>query len=121
MLSLFGESVNKCAARYHSLFRAAIILMNITQKFISEKNQHPSSAQLCPLYAHLICCIELIHDRQQLRKLLEAHGWRLDRISGSHHIMIREGYRSIPIPIHGASDLPKGLLNAILKQSGIKE
>ena len=58
---------------------------------------------------------------KQLRKLLEENGWCLDRISGSHHIMIREGCRSIPIPVHGSSDLPKGLLNAILKQAGIKE
>jgi len=58
---------------------------------------------------------------KQLKKLLEANGWRLDRISGSHHIMIREGSRSVPIPIHGTNDLSKGLLNAILKQTGIKE
>jgi len=58
---------------------------------------------------------------RQLKKLLEKHGWRLDRISGSHHIMIYEGCRSIPIPIHGAIDLPKGLTRAILKQAGIKE
>lgn len=58
---------------------------------------------------------------KQLRKQLEEHGWRLDRISGSHHIMVREGRRSIPIPVHGSADLPKGLVNAILKQAGIKE
>lgn len=58
---------------------------------------------------------------KQLKKMLEESGWCLDRISGSHHIMIREGSRSIPIPIHGTADLPKGLLNAILKQAGIKE
>lgn len=58
---------------------------------------------------------------KQLRKLLEENGWCLDRISGSHHIMIREGNRSVPIPVHGNSDLPKGLLKAILKQAGIKE
>jgi predicted RNA binding protein YcfA (HicA-like mRNA interferase family) len=58
---------------------------------------------------------------KQLKKLLEVNGWRLDRISGSHHVMIREGSRSVPIPIHGATDLPKGVLNAILKQAGIKE
>lgn len=58
---------------------------------------------------------------KQLKKYLEEHGWLLDRISGSHHIMIREGFRSIPIPIHGSTDLPKGLVHAILKQAGIKE
>ncbi len=58
---------------------------------------------------------------KHLKKLLEENGWSLDRISGSHHIMIKEGCRSIPVPIHGTTDLPKGLANAILKQAGIKE
>jgi predicted RNA binding protein YcfA (HicA-like mRNA interferase family) len=58
---------------------------------------------------------------KQLKKLLETNGWRLDRISGSHHILIREGRRSVPIPIHGNAELPRGLLSAILKQAGIKE
>jgi len=58
---------------------------------------------------------------KQLKKLLVEAGWQLDRISGSHHIMIREGCRSIPVPVHGSTDLPKGLVNAILKQAGIKE
>jgi predicted RNA binding protein YcfA (HicA-like mRNA interferase family) len=58
---------------------------------------------------------------KQLKKLLEKHGWMLDRISGSHHIMIRQGKRSIPVPIHGPADLPKGLVHGILKQAGIEE
>lgn len=58
---------------------------------------------------------------KQLKKFLEEHGWSLDRISGSHHIMTREGYRSVPIPIHGTTDLPKGLIHSIMKQAGIKE
>ena len=58
---------------------------------------------------------------KQLKKILGENGWLLDRISGSHHIMIREGSRSIPVPIHGSTDLPKGLVHAILKQAGIKE
>jgi predicted RNA binding protein YcfA (HicA-like mRNA interferase family) len=58
---------------------------------------------------------------KQLKKRLEEKGWTLDRISGSHHIMIKEGCRSIPIPIHGTTDLPTGLVKAVLKQAGIKE
>jgi predicted RNA binding protein YcfA (HicA-like mRNA interferase family) len=58
---------------------------------------------------------------KQLKKLLEENGWHLDRISGSHHIMIHEGRRSIPILVHGAADLPKGLVKAILKQARIEE
>ena len=58
---------------------------------------------------------------KQLKRILEQNGWQLDRISGSHHIMIRAGRRSIPVPVHGSADLPKGLVNAILKQAEIKE
>ncbi len=58
---------------------------------------------------------------KELKKRLEGHGWILDRISGSHHIMIKQGRRSIPVPVHGATDLPKGLVKAILKQAGIRE
>jgi predicted RNA binding protein YcfA (HicA-like mRNA interferase family) len=56
-----------------------------------------------------------------LKKYLKEHSWVLDRISGSHHIMIKAGCRSIPIPVHGTTDLPKSLVKAILKQAGIKE
>jgi len=58
---------------------------------------------------------------KQLKKHLEVNGWVCDRISGSHHIMIKEGCRSIPVPIHGTTDLPKSLVKAILKQAGIQE
>lgn len=58
---------------------------------------------------------------KRLKKLHQDAGWRLDRVSGSRHIMIKEGCRSIPIPLHGNVDLPKGLVNAIRKQAGIKE
>jgi len=34
--------------------------------------------------------------------------------------MIKEGFRSIPIPLHGNADLPKGLVHVILKPAGIK-
>lgn len=58
---------------------------------------------------------------KQLIKILQEHGWELDRIKGSHHILIMEGKRSVPIPVHGNRDLPPGLINAILKQAGIKK
>jgi predicted RNA binding protein YcfA (HicA-like mRNA interferase family) len=56
----------------------------------------------------------------ELVKLLKKNGWTLDRISGSHHIMVKEGKRSVPVPVHGKKDLPKGLVSAILKQTEIQ-
>jgi len=34
--------------------------------------------------------------------------------------MVKEGNRSIPIPVHGNRDIPKGLVKTILKQAGIE-
>lgn len=56
---------------------------------------------------------------KELVKLLISHGWRLDRINGSHHIMIKDD-QTITVPVHGNQDLRPGLLNAILKQAGLK-
>ncbi len=56
----------------------------------------------------------------ELIKLLEREGWVLDRISGSHHIMVKNGKRSIPIPIHRGKEIPKILAKVILKQAEIK-
>jgi len=54
---------------------------------------------------------------QKLAAILVGLGWKLDRIKGSHHIFIKDGHRSIPVPIKGNKDLPKGLTQAILKQA----
>jgi predicted RNA binding protein YcfA (HicA-like mRNA interferase family) len=35
-----------------------------------------------------------------VRKLLEQHGWRLKRVTGSHHIFDRPGGPVISIPVH---------------------
>ena len=36
----------------------------------------------------------------EVRKLLEAHGWSLVRIRGSHHIFTKPGRTPISIPVH---------------------
>lgn len=36
----------------------------------------------------------------EIEKLLEAKGYRLTRISGSHHVFTKAGARSVPIPVH---------------------
>jgi predicted RNA binding protein YcfA (HicA-like mRNA interferase family) len=51
-------------------------------------------------------------------KILEKNGWQCKRIAGSHHIMVKEGCRSVPVPVHGKKDLPKGILAALKKQTG---
>ncbi len=55
---------------------------------------------------------------KDLLKLLLKNGWELDRVNGSHHILKKEE-ETLVLPVHG-KDLPKGLLNALLKQAGLK-
>ena len=57
---------------------------------------------------------------KELIKILKSHGWALDRIKGRHRILVKEGKKSVPVPVHGNKDLPAGLIHAILKQAGIK-
>lgn len=55
-------------------------------------------------------------------KVLEAHGWSLDRINGSHHVYEKEGSFALPtVPVHGNTDLKPGLLASLLKQAGLTE
>jgi len=58
---------------------------------------------------------------KQLINILKKYGWELDRIKGSHYILVKEEKRSIPVPVHGSKDLPPGLVSAILKQADIKK
>ncbi len=50
--------------------------------------------------------------------LLEKNGWKLDRVRGSHHIMIKDD-KTVVVPVH-TKDIGKGLLNKILKQAEVK-
>ena len=56
---------------------------------------------------------------KEVVKLLIANGWTIDRINGSHYIMIY-GNQTIVVPVHGNQSMKPGLLNAILKQAGMK-
>ena len=56
---------------------------------------------------------------RELLKRLRANGWVLDRIRGSHHI-VTKATKTISVPVHGSKDIPKGTLNAILKEAGLR-
>lgn len=55
---------------------------------------------------------------KEVVKLLKKNGWQVVRIKGSHHVMKKDGKTEI-IPVH-KTDLPPGLLTAILKRTGLK-
>jgi len=56
----------------------------------------------------------------EIIKLLKKDGWSLFNIRGSHQQFkhhIKKGKVTIP---HPKTDLPKGTVNSILKQAGLK-
>jgi len=56
---------------------------------------------------------------KEIMDILKQNGWRLARVSGSHHIFIKDGQRPVPVPVHGNKDL--GVFGkSILAQAGIK-
>jgi predicted RNA binding protein YcfA (HicA-like mRNA interferase family) len=57
-----------------------------------------------------------------MSQILDGKGWRLARVTGSHHIYVRQGSNlRITVPIHGNQDLKTGLQRAIMKLAGIAE
>lgn len=57
---------------------------------------------------------------KDLIKILKADGWQEKDQKGSHLQMIHlEKIGKITVPVHNG-DIPKGTLNAILKQAGLK-
>ena len=56
---------------------------------------------------------------KDLLKALQNDGWVLVRVHGSHHIVEKDG-KIESIPIHG-KDVPTGLLNAIIRRTGLKK
>jgi predicted RNA binding protein YcfA (HicA-like mRNA interferase family) len=60
-----------------------------------------------------------VNSRQVIR-VLQNLGFRLDRIEGSHHMMVKDGHpRTIPVPVHGSRPLPKGTLRSIIRMAGV--
>ena len=55
-------------------------------------------------------------------KLLEARGWKLLRIKGSHHIYgKKECEIHLSIPVHGNQPLKIGLQRYFMKVAGVSE
>jgi predicted RNA binding protein YcfA (HicA-like mRNA interferase family) len=50
---------------------------------------------------------------------LEAAGWVLDRVRGSHHVFVHPERPGIVVVPHPKKDLGKGLVSKIRKQAGL--
>lgn len=53
-------------------------------------------------------------------KLLEHNGWRLVRITGSHHHFKHDSKPGLVTVPHPKKDIKTGTLNSIMKQAGLK-
>ena len=59
---------------------------------------------------------------KRMCKLLETKGWKLTRVTGSHHIYTKQGSNlRLTVPVHGNQDLKVGLQRAIMRLAGIAE
>ena len=59
---------------------------------------------------------------KQFCKLLEARGWQLKRINGSHFIYAKTGVLvRISVPVHGDTSLKRGLQRHLMKLAAIDE
>ncbi len=59
---------------------------------------------------------------KQFCKLLEARGWQLKRINGSHFIYAKAGVPvRISVPVHGDTSLKRGLQRHLMKLASIEE
>jgi predicted RNA binding protein YcfA (HicA-like mRNA interferase family) len=61
-----------------------------------------------------------VNSRALVREL-EAAGWVLDRVRGSHHVFTHPTRRGIVVVPHPRKDLGPGLVAAIRKQAGLKK
>lgn len=59
-------------------------------------------------------------DSKTLIKMLEADGWKLVRVKGSHHQFKKAGVAELVSVQHPEKDLPIGTLSKLLKIAGFK-
>lgn len=73
-----------------------------------------------PLMLYVQVCTMSLVDSRIIIKLIEAEGWRLERVTGSHHQFrhpSRPGTVAVP---HPRKDMPIGTLKSIARQTGVK-
>ena len=59
---------------------------------------------------------------KKLCRILEAQGWILKRIQGSHYIYAHEEQNHIlTVPVHATRDLKHGTLSNLMKLAGLTE
>jgi len=64
--------------------------------------------------------LPVVNGRQVIRALTLA-GFVLNRIAGSHHILVHRSdpRRAVTVPVHAGRDLKRGTIRSILRQAGV--
>ncbi len=62
-----------------------------------------------------------VANARQVIAALRRAGFTVDRISGSHHLLVHpdDPRRIVTVPFHGARNLKPGTLHSIVRQSGL--
>lgn len=59
---------------------------------------------------------------KRMCRILESRGWRLIRISSSHHVYRNDALnRQLTVPVHGNKDLRTGTQHRIMRDAGLTE
>ena len=58
---------------------------------------------------------------KRFAKVLEDHGWTLERITKHHIYKGPDGLTTVSVPVHNNDDLKVGILSSLLKQTGLTE
>jgi len=58
------------------------------------------------------------YSSRELIDLAESHGWKLHRVSGSHHIFKHPTQTGLVVVPHPRKDIPAGTARNILRQIG---
>ena len=51
--------------------------------------------------------------------ILRENGWECRDVKGSHYVFTKNGFRSIPVPLHGGNKDLGVFAHKILKEAGI--
>lgn len=64
--------------------------------------------------------LPVVDGKRVIRALTRA-GFIIDRIVGSHHVMVLPGNptRTVTVPVHAGRDLKPGTLRSIVRQAGL--
>lgn len=63
----------------------------------------------------------MLKDSRQIKRRLEADGWILERVNGSHHIFKHPATRNTVVLPHPNKSLPIGTVRNIYRATGWKK